>query len=98
METVMNGFEKDAAFYRAYLTDERSLGPLVGVLATLVAVWMLFYLVGAVGPEPMWNAPAQEEAEAAAVWLAYAEEARPHRVASLTPGLWRSARAVESSP
>ena len=33
----MNGIEKQAAFYRGYLTDERSLVPLTIVLATVVA-------------------------------------------------------------
>ena len=49
----MREFEKDAAFYRAYLTHERSLGPLTVVLATSVAIWMLFYLVGLIGPQPI---------------------------------------------
>ena len=44
----MNGIEKQAAFYRGYLTDERSLVPLTIVLATVVAVWLLVYLVAAV--------------------------------------------------
>ena len=44
----MNGIEKQAAFYRGYLTDERSLAPLTIVLATVVAVWLLVYLVAAV--------------------------------------------------
>ena len=29
METVMNGVEKRAAFYRGYLTDDRSFVPLL---------------------------------------------------------------------
>jgi hypothetical protein len=41
----MNWIEKQAAFYRGYLTDERSLVPLTIVLATVVAVWLLVYLV-----------------------------------------------------
>ena len=44
----MNGIEKQAAFYRGYLTDERSLVPLMIVLATVVALWLLVYLVAAV--------------------------------------------------
>jgi len=63
METVMSGFEKDAAFYRGYLTDGRSLGPLAVVLATSVAIWMLFYLVGLVGPQPMRDPVAVEMAQ-----------------------------------
>ena len=44
----MNGIEKQAAFYRGYLTDERSLVPVTIVLATVVALWLLVYLVAAV--------------------------------------------------
>jgi hypothetical protein len=43
----MNGTEKQAAFYRGYLTDERSLVPLTIGLATVVAIWLLVYLVAA---------------------------------------------------
>ena len=46
----MSGFEKHAAYYRAYLTEERSLIPLTITLATIVALWLLVYLVAAVGP------------------------------------------------
>ncbi len=49
MVTVM-GIEKHAAFYRGYQPDDRSLFPVAVVLATLVAVWLLVYLVSAVGP------------------------------------------------
>ena len=48
----MSGFEKHAEFYRAYLTEDRSLIPLTVVLATIVALWLLVYLVAAVGPAP----------------------------------------------
>jgi hypothetical protein len=48
----MNGIEKQAAFYRGYLTDERSLIPLTIVLATVVAVWLLAYVVFAVAGGP----------------------------------------------
>ncbi len=44
----MTGIEKQAAFYRGHLTDERSLVPLAIVLATVVALWLLVYLVPAV--------------------------------------------------
>jgi hypothetical protein len=44
----MNGIEKQAAFYRGYLTDERSLVPLTIALATVIALWLLVYLVAAV--------------------------------------------------
>ncbi len=50
MVTVM-GIEKHAAFYRAYQPDDRSLFPVAFVLATLVALWLLIYLVSAVGPQ-----------------------------------------------
>ena len=42
----------NAGFYRGYLTDDRSLTPLSIVLATGVALWLLFYLVSLVGPAP----------------------------------------------
>ncbi len=48
----MNGIEKQAAFYRGYLTDERSLVPLTIVLATVVALWLLVYLLAAVAEAP----------------------------------------------
>ena len=44
----MNGIEKQAAFYRGYLTDERSLVPVTVVLATVVLLWLLVYLAAAV--------------------------------------------------
>jgi len=46
----MSGFEKHAAYYRAYLTEERSLIPLTVVLATIVALWLLVYLIASIGP------------------------------------------------
>jgi hypothetical protein len=52
MESVMGGIDKHAAFYRAYLPAERSLIPMTIALATIVALWFLVYLVGAVGPQP----------------------------------------------
>ena len=52
METVMSGIEKDAGFYRGYLTDDRSIGPLAAVLVTLAAIGLLFYLIGLIGPAP----------------------------------------------
>ena len=45
----MTGIEKQAAFYRAYLIDDRSLAPLATALAVIVGLWLLVYLVGAVG-------------------------------------------------
>ena len=40
----MTGTEKQAAFYRAYLIDDRSLIPLTFALATIVGLWLLVYL------------------------------------------------------
>jgi hypothetical protein len=41
---------KSTAFYRGYLPDDCSLIPLTIVLATIVALWLLVYLVSAFGP------------------------------------------------
>jgi hypothetical protein len=46
----MNGIEKQAAFYRAYLIDDRSVAPLTVGWATIVALWLVVYLVSAVSP------------------------------------------------
>jgi hypothetical protein len=51
MVAVM-GIEKQAAFYRGYEPDRRSLFPVAVVLATLIALWLLVYLVSVVGPQP----------------------------------------------
>ena len=48
----MNGIKKQAAFYRGYLPDDRSLVPLTIVLATSVALWLIVYVVGAVSDAP----------------------------------------------
>jgi hypothetical protein len=45
----MNGIEKQAAFYRGYLIDDRSLAPLATALATIVGLSFLLYLVCAIG-------------------------------------------------
>ena len=44
----MSGIAKQAAFYRGYLTDDGSLAPLTILLATVVALWLLVYLIAAV--------------------------------------------------
>jgi hypothetical protein len=44
----MNGIGKQAAFYRGYLPDDRSLVPLTVLLSTTLALWLLAYLVAAV--------------------------------------------------
>jgi hypothetical protein len=46
----MNGIEKQAAFYRAYLIDDRSVGPLTVAWAAIVGLWLVVYLVGAAAP------------------------------------------------
>jgi hypothetical protein len=45
----MNRIEKQAAFYRAYLIDDRGLAPLTTALATIVGLWLIVYLVSAIG-------------------------------------------------
>ena len=47
----MNGVEKHAEYYRGYLTHDRSLIPLTIALVTVLALWLLIYLVSAVGPQ-----------------------------------------------
>jgi hypothetical protein len=39
---------KQAAFYRGYLPDDRSLVPLTVLLSTTLALWLLVYLVAEV--------------------------------------------------
>ena len=46
---MSTGIEKQAAFYRAYLIDDRSVAPLTVAWATIVALWLLVYLVSAIG-------------------------------------------------
>ncbi len=52
MKTVMNATGKHAEFYRAYLGDDRSLPQVTVLLATVVALSLLVYLLGAVGSLP----------------------------------------------
>jgi hypothetical protein len=47
---MISGIEKQAAFYRGYLIDDCSLIPLTITLATIVALWLLVYLVSAMVP------------------------------------------------
>jgi hypothetical protein len=47
----MNGIEKQAAFYRGCLPDDRSLVPLTVLLSTTLALWLLVYLVVAVAED-----------------------------------------------
>jgi hypothetical protein len=54
--------ERQAAFYRGYLTDDQSLAPLTVALTTIVALWSLVYLVGCFAPlakQPTGEAVAQ---------------------------------------
>ena len=46
----MSGIENRSGFYRGYLTDDRSLIPVTIVLGITVALWLLVYLVGSIGP------------------------------------------------
>src|SRR5271165_2741014 len=48
---VRNGIEKHAAFYRGYLIGDCSLVPLSIAWATIVALWLLVYLVTAIDPQ-----------------------------------------------
>ena len=48
----MNGIGKQAAFYRGYLPDDRSLVPLTVHLSTAVVLWLLVYLTCVAGNAP----------------------------------------------
>ena len=61
------GIEIDAAFYRGYLVDDRSLARHVAALAMIVALWSLVYLVGCFAPLAKQPTPA-----AARHWAAIA--------------------------
>ena len=63
----MGGIESQAAFYRGYLTDDRSLAPLTVALAAIVALWSLVYLVSCFAPLAK-----QPTAEAAGQWSSLA--------------------------
>jgi hypothetical protein len=52
MEIVMDRIGKHAGYYRGYLTDDRSALPLTIVLLISIALWLLVYLVGSIGPAP----------------------------------------------
>ena len=68
---MASGMEKHAAFYRGYLTDDQSLAPLAVALATIVALWSLVYLIGAIAPM------AKPPAPAAAQWSSLAARLGP---------------------
>jgi len=50
MVIAMNEIEKQVAFYRGYLADDRSLASVAVILMTAIAMCLLFYLVSLVGP------------------------------------------------
>ena len=60
----MNWIGKQAAFYRGYQPDDRSLAALTVLLSTTIALWLLVYLVagdaeqGAASFDPRTHAPA----------------------------------------
>jgi hypothetical protein len=64
----MNGIGNQAAFYRGYLPDDRSLFPLTVLLSMTVALWLLVYLVAAM---------AEAHQDAASVRVASATFIRP---------------------
>jgi len=69
MVIAMNEIEKQVAFYRGYLADDRSLASVAVILMTAVAMWLLFYLVSLVGPaqsDPQAARPAPTATFAAA--------------------------------
>jgi spore maturation protein SpmA len=45
MEAMMDGIEKHAAFYHAYLPHDRSLIPVAIALCVIVVLWLGLYLV-----------------------------------------------------
>lgn len=49
MVVAMNEIERQAAFYRGYLADDRNLASVAAVLVIGVAFWLLVYLVSLVG-------------------------------------------------
>ena len=62
-EAMMDGIDKHAAFYRAYLPHDRSLIPVAVALGAIVALWLSLYLISEErNPEIV-----QKEARAAAV-------------------------------
>jgi hypothetical protein len=48
-QTAMNRIEDQAAFYRGYLLGDCSPAPLATALATIVGLWLLVYVVSAIG-------------------------------------------------
>ena len=52
METVMSGFDDEAEHYRGLLPESRSALSIAITLATSIAMWLLVYLLAAIGPAP----------------------------------------------
>jgi hypothetical protein len=63
MEAMMDGIDKHAAFYRAYLPHDRSVIPVAVALGAIVALWLSLYCVSAERTPQI----VQKEARAAAV-------------------------------
>jgi ABC-type glycerol-3-phosphate transport system permease component len=63
MEAMMDGINRHAAFYRAYLPHDRSVIPMAVALAAMVALWLSLYCVSAERTPQI----VQKEARAAAV-------------------------------
>ena len=77
----MNGIERQAAFYRGYLIDDRSLAPLTNALMTIVSLWALVYFMSAVvGPQSR-----QEMAERGAAVSSLGSDLPDRSVRSLNP-------------
>ena len=80
----MNGIGKQAAFYRGYLPDDRCLVPLVVLLSTTLALWLLVYLVAGV-------AEAHQDAGAgrvASVTFIHDRPAAYSPISTRTNGVW----------
>ena len=60
---TMNGIANQAAFYRGYQADERSLVPLTILVAAAVPLWLLVYLVGASKPAVTNDIRSQDRCE-----------------------------------
>jgi hypothetical protein len=67
MPSSAYGIEKQAAFYRGYLADDRNLAEVAVVLATAIAFWLLLELISLVGPYPAGHVAAPAAPPAAAV-------------------------------
>lgn len=48
-QTAMNRIEDQAAFYRGFLLADCNPAPLATALATIVGLWLLVYVLSAIG-------------------------------------------------